>query len=144
MEGVNGAQEVALFYAIPIAFWLTLLFILFRTWLSNRLEESLAYLVYVRERRFLFLFMIGGVAVTQIVNALNRLVSAFLGLGGPGVLGVSITAEAIGGLLVARIGWMLLVQAPQRVGRETVVDVPEPMAYALGVVDRADRRDPPR
>jgi hypothetical protein len=138
---VDPAQEVALFYALPIALWLSLLLILLRTWTAHRLEESLAYLIYIRERKLRFVLLFAGVALTQIVNATNRLLSIFLGLSGPGIVAVSITAEAAGGLLVALIGWNLLWQAPRQIGRETVLDVSEPMAYALGVVDRAERGD---
>ncbi|HTT14631.1 MAG TPA: hypothetical protein VMG81_02475 [Thermoplasmata archaeon] len=141
-----GLQDLALFYLIPIALWLTLLLIVCWIWWTKRLEDSLAYLVYLRERKVRFVSLIGALALTRIVAAVVNLASGIGWVSGLAVLVTGIVASVLGGILVFLFGWLLLWRGPAAVPHPLVLDVPEHLAYSLGVVDRTDRETdlPPR
>jgi ABC-type nickel/cobalt efflux system permease component RcnA len=137
---VNAVQNLALFYVIPVALWLVVLLILLRVWLTGRLQDSLAYLVYLRERKALFISLLVALACTRAVTAAFNIA---MGLGW--VVG-STTAEAVavlsaivGAILVLLFAWFLLWRGPTRKSRTLVLDVPDHLMYSLGVLDEAER-----
>jgi hypothetical protein len=136
---VNEAQNLALFYLIPIALWVALLLIVFRVWWSRKLEDSLAYLVYLRERRVLFVSLIVGLAFLHMANEAVKIANGFGWIGDYATLGVGIVVSVAGTLIVFLFAWFLLWRGPSQVPRPIVLDVPENLAYSLGVLDRAER-----
>jgi hypothetical protein len=141
---MNAAQDVALFYVIPIALWIGLLLILIRVWWTSTLEDSLAYLVYLRERKALFITLLVGLAAVHMANESVKFANGFGWIGDSMTLAVGLAATFLGALILFLFAWFLLWRAPSQVQRPIVLDVPEHLAYSLGVLDRAERgRDAP-
>jgi hypothetical protein len=137
---MNAVQSLALFYIVPVALWLVVLLILLRVWLTGRLQDSLAYLVYLRERKTLFVSLLVALAGTRVVTAIFNIAT---GLGWmtstPGVEAVGVLSAIVGAVLVLLFAWFLLWRGPSRTSKAVVLDVPEELAYSLGVLDRAER-----
>lgn len=136
---VNEAQQLAVYYVIPIALWLTLLAILFRVWWSRKLEDSLAYLVFLRERKVLFVSLIALMAVIHLSNESIKIATGIGWIGGPVALEAGLTASVAGALTLFFFAWSLLRGAAKRVARPIVLDIPPHLAYSLGVLDRAEQ-----
>jgi hypothetical protein len=136
---MNAAQDVALFYVIPIALWVGLLLILFRVWWMSTLEDSLAYLVYLRERKALFITLLVGLAAVHMTNESVKFANGFGWVGASATLAVGLAATFLGALILFLFAWFLLWRAPSEIRRPIVLDVPEHLAYSLGVLDRAER-----
>ncbi len=136
---MDGSQEVALLNIVATALWLAVLLILLKVWLTRRLEDSLAYLVYLRERKVLFVSLLGTLAALRVVTALLNVAS---GLGwsirSSTVSTVGLGASLVGAVLVFLFAWLILWKGPSRVRPSVVLDVPEHFSYSLGVVDRAE------
>ncbi len=135
---MDTAQYVALFYLVPIALLLALLAVLFRVWWSRKLEDSLAYLVFLRERKVLFISLLVGLATDHLVGQSARLANGFGWLSDYAMLGIGIVTSVVGALLVFLIAWLLLRGGADRRSQPVVLDVPEHLVYSLGVVDRAE------
>lgn len=136
---MNVVQDLALFYVIPIALWIALLAILFRVWWSSKLEDSLAYLVYLRERKVLFVSLIGGLAVVHVINEFVKIANGFGWVGSYATAGVRIVASVAGSVIVFLFAWFLLWVGPARLPRPLVLDVPDHLTYSLGVLDRVEK-----
>jgi hypothetical protein len=135
---VNELQELALFNLIPIALWLTLLFLVCWIWWSKRLQDSLAYLVYLRERKVLFVSMLAGLAALRVVGAIVSLASGFGYVSSGQLLLTGLVGSVIGGVIVFLFGWLLLWRGPAHTPAPLVLDVPEHLTYSLGALDRAE------
>jgi hypothetical protein len=135
---MNGLQNLTLFYLIPIALWLTVLLIVCWIWWSKRLEDSLAYLVYLRQRKVLFVSMLAALAADRVVAGVINLASGFGYISATGVLEAGIVASIIGGVIVFLFGYLLLWRGPSRVPSPLVLDLPAHLAYSLGALDRAE------
>jgi hypothetical protein len=133
-------EDLTLFYLVPIALWLTLLVIVCWIWWAKKLEDSLAYLVYLRERKVQFVSLIVGLACLRVVAALVNLVSGFGWVSSFDVLVTGVAASIIGGTIVFLFGWLLLWRGPSRQTQPLVLDVPAHLAYSLGALDRAEQR----
>jgi hypothetical protein len=141
---VNEAQDLALFYFVPIALWAALILILFRVWWSRKLEDSLAYLVYLRERKVLFVSLIVGLACLHVVNESVKVANGFGWVSGYATLGVGLVASIAGAAILFLFAWFLVWRGPARLPDPVVLDLPENLAYSLGVLDRAEKaRDRP-
>jgi hypothetical protein len=140
---VDVVQTLTLFYVIPIALWLALIGVLFRVWWTRRLEESLAYLVFLRQRRAFFTSLIVGLAALHVLYESVRISNGFGWISNVYMFEIGIGTSVAGGVLVFLFAWRLLWRgAPQR-SLSTVLDLPEPLLYSLGVVDRTESgRDP--
>lgn len=136
---MNEAQALAFFYVIPIALWLALLGVLVRVWWSRRLEDSLAYLVFLRERKVLFISLLVALTVLHIVVEFVNLLNGLGGIAGPAVLGFGLVATTVGAVIVFLFAWFLLRGAATGARHPVVLDVPEHIAYSLGVLDRAEQ-----
>jgi hypothetical protein len=137
---MDALQDLALFYVVPIALWLTLLLIVCWVWWTRKLEDSLAYLVYLRERKVLFVSLIAGLACLRVAAALVNLMSGFGWVNGLGVLVTGVAASIIGALIVFLFGWLLLWRGPSRLPQPLVLDIPNHLTYSLGVLDRSETK----
>ena len=135
---MNETQAIALFYLIPIALWLALLGILFRVWWSHKLEDGLAYLVFLRERKVLFVSLLAGLTVLHVIVEVVNIGYVLGWFAGLSVLTFGLTASVVGSVLVFLFGWVLLRGAGPKTAHPTVLDGPEHLAYTLGLVDRAE------
>ncbi len=140
---MNTVQGLALFYAIPIALWLGLLAILFRVWWSHKLEDSLAYLVFLRERKVLFISLLAALTVLHVIVEFVNLVNGLGGLPDSFALGLGLVATIVGALIVFLFAWFLLRGAAGPHRSPVVLDLPEHLAYSLGVLDRAESESSP-
>ncbi len=134
---MNEPEAIALFYLIPIALWLALLGVLFRVWWSHKLEDSLAYLVFLRERKVLFLSLLGALTVLHVTVEVVNIANVLGWLGGPAVIGFGLVATLLGSLIVFLFAWFLLGAKPSNT-KPMVFDGPEHLAYSLGIIDRAE------
>jgi hypothetical protein len=144
---VDAVQNLALFYIIPVALWLLVLLILLRVWLTGRLQDSLAYLVYVRERKSLFISLLVALAGTRAITAAFN-IAAGLGwmAGSVNVEAVGVLSAIAGSVIVLLFAWFLLWRGPSRAPQALVLDVPEHLMYSLGALDLAEQsqhREPP-
>jgi hypothetical protein len=137
---MDGLQELALFYLIPVALWLTLLLIVCWIWWTRKLADSLAYLVYLRERKVLFVSLIAGLASLRVAAGLVNLVSGFGWVSAFAVLVTGVVASIAGAVIVFLFGWLLLWRGPSRLPRPLVLDLPDHLTYSLGVLDRAETK----
>jgi hypothetical protein len=135
---VNGLQDLALFYLIPIALWLTVLLVVCWIWWTKRLEDSLAYLLYLRERKLLFVSLLAALASTRVAAALVNLASGFGLVSATAVLVTGIVASIVGGSIVFLFGWQLLWRGPTSLPSPLVLDLPDHVTYSIGAVDRAE------
>jgi len=136
---VNEAEVLAFFYLIPVALWLTILAILLQVWWGGKLEDSLAYLVFLRERKVLFVSLIAGMAAVHLVNESVKILYGVGGISESTTLTVGLMASLAGAALVFLFAWFLLRGAQTKVARPIVLDVPPHMVYSLGVLDRAEQ-----
>jgi len=137
---MDALQDLALFYIIPIALWLTLLLIVCWIWWTRKLADSLAYLVYLRERKVLFVSLIAGLACLRVAAGLVNLVSGFGWVSSFAVLITGVVASVTGGVIVFLFGWLLLWRGPTRLPQPLVLDLPAHLTYSLGVLDRAETK----
>ena len=135
---MNEPQAIALFYLIPIALWLALLGILFRVWWSHTLEDGLAYLVFLRERKVLFVSLLAGLTILHVIVEVVNIGFVLGWFAGLSVLTFGLAASVIGSVLVFLFGWVLLRGAGPTSPRPAVLDGPEHLAYTVGLVDRAE------
>lgn len=135
---MDALQTLALFNLVPIALWLTLLLIVCWIWWTKRLQDSLAYLVYLRERKVLFVSMLGALAVLRVVGAVISLASGFGYVSSTELLLTGVVGSILGGVVVFLFGWLLLWRGPARTATPLVLDVPEHLTYSLGALDRAE------
>jgi hypothetical protein len=144
---MDAVQNLALFYIIPVALWLVVLLILLRVWLTGRLQDSLAYLVYVRERKSLFISLLAALACTRAITAaFNIAVGLGWMAGSANVEAVGVLSAIAGSVIVLLFAWFLLLRGPSRVPKALVLDVPEHLMYSLGALDLAEqsqRGEPP-
>ena len=133
-----AAQYLALFYLIPIALWLALLAVLFRVWWSRKLEDSLAYLVFLRERKVLFISLLVGLTAVHLFAESVRLANGLGWLNDFATLGIGLVTSVVGALIVFLFAWFLLRGSSGRRTQPVVLDVPEHLIYSLGVLDRAE------
>jgi hypothetical protein len=137
---MDAAQNVALFYVVPVVLWIVVVLLLLRVWLTGRLQDSLAYLVYLRQRKTLFISLLLALAGTRVLTAIFNIAT---GLGwmasSPNVEAVGVLSAIVGAVLVLLFAYFLLWRGPSRTSATMVLDVPEQMAYSLGVLDRAER-----
>lgn len=136
---MDQTQLLTLFYIIPIALWVVVLLILLQVWLTRKLEDSLAYLVYLRERKVLFVSLLVGLAGTRAISAAVKVANGFGWVDNTVELWVGIIASIVGALIVFFFAWFLLWKGPSRLPRPLVLDVPEHLTYSLGVLDRAEK-----
>ncbi len=135
---MNGLQSLTLFYLIPIVLWLCLLLIVCWIWWTKRLEDSLAYLVYLRERKVLFVSLLAALAALRVVTAVINIASGFGYVSAAALLEIGVVASIIGGVIVFAFAWLLLWRGPRRTPAPLVLDVPQHLAYSLGALDRAE------
>lgn len=128
----------ALFYLIPIALWLALVVILFRVWWSRKLEDSLAYLVFLRQRKVLFVSLFASLAVLHVAEESLQLSNGFGRISSSTTVGIGVVGSVAGAIIIFVFGWILLRGASSQVARPIVLDVPPHLAYSLGVLDRAE------
>jgi hypothetical protein len=137
---MDAVQNVALFYVVPVVLWIVVVLLLLRVWLTGRLQDSLAYLVYMRERKTLFISLLLALAGTRVLTAIFNIAT---GLGwmasSPNVEAVGVLGAVVGAVLVLLFAYFLLWRGPSQTSATVVLDVPEQMAYSLGVLDRAER-----
>jgi hypothetical protein len=142
---LTALQNLALFYLIPIALWLALVVILFRIWWSQKLEDSLAYLVFLRERKVLFMSLFIGLAVLHVAEESLLMTNAFGWISERTTEIIGLAGSVVGAVIIFLFGWLLLRGAASKVGRPVVLDVPPHLAYTLGVLDRSEQeRTEPR
>ncbi len=143
---MSPTQDLAFFYLVPIALWFALLAILVRVWWSGKLEDSLAYLVFLRERKLLFVSLLVALTVLHIGVEFVNFASTFNSIGGTAVLAFGIGATTVGALIVFLFAWLLLRRPPPGPRRSLVLDLPDNIAYSLGALDRAESgsEPPPR
>jgi hypothetical protein len=137
---MDALQDLALFYIVPIALWITLLLIVCWVWWSRKLEDSLAYLVYLRERKVQFVSLIAGLACLRVAAALINLASGFGWVDSAAVLVTGVVASILGAAIVFLFGWLLLWRGPSRLPQPLVLDLPPHLTYSLGALDRAEQR----
>ena len=135
---MNGLQSLTLFYLIPIVLWLCLLLIVCWIWWTKRLEDSLAYLVYLRERKVLFVSLLAALAALRVVTAVINIASGFGYVSAAALLEIGVVASIIGGVIVFAFAWLLLWRGPRQTPAPLVLDVPQHLAYSLGALDRAE------
>lgn len=135
---MSPPDAFALFYIIPIALWLTLVVILFRVWWSRKLEDSLAYLVFLRRRKVLFVSLFASLAALHVAEESLLLANGLGWISTSMTLDVGLVGSVVGGVLIFSFGWLLLRGAASQVSRPIVVDVPAHLAYSLGVLDRSE------
>lgn len=133
-----SAQDLAFFYLAPIALWLALLAILVRVWWSGKLEDSLAYLVFLRERKLLFVSLLVALTLLHVGVELVNIVSTFESIGGTAMLAFGLGTTTVGALIVFLFAWLLLRRPPKGPRRSLVLDLPDHLAYSLGALDRAE------
>ncbi len=135
---MNGLQSLTLFYLIPIVLWLCLLLIVCWIWWTKRLEDSLAYLVYLRERKVLFVSLLAALAALRVVTAVLNIASGFGYVSAAALLESGVVASIIGGVIVFFFAWLLLWRGPRQTPAPLVLDVPQHLTYSLGALDRAE------
>ena len=136
---MDQAQALALFYVIPIALWVAVLVILLQVWLTRKLEDSLAYLVYLRERKVLFVSLLVALAGTRAISAVIKVANGFGWVDNNAALWAGIVTSVVGAAIVFVFAWFLLWKGPSRLPSPLVLDMPEQLAYSLGVLDRAEK-----
>lgn len=109
-----------------------------QVWGAGELRDSLAYIVYLNERRTRFaalftLVLVGYVltGVVSVIGTMDLLRTTFVVT----LRAVSFVTASVGLLLILVWGFR-----PRRatVGERTVLDAPESRLYALGLVDRSE------
>lgn len=138
---MDSAQAFALFYVVPIALWFALLAVLFRVWWSHKLEDSLAFLVFLRERKVLFVSLLISLTVVHIGSLFVRLANGFGWVDDWVALGFGLIASVVGSLIVFLFAWFLLRVGSPGSRAPVVLDLPEHLAYSLGVLDRAEKNE---
>ena len=136
---MDQTQAITLFYVIPIALWVAVVVILLQVWLSRKLETSLAYLVYLRERKVLFISLLVALAGTRAASAVVRVANGFGWVGNGAELWTGIAMSILGAVIVLLFAWFLLWKGASRLPQPMVLDVPDSLTYSLGVLDRAER-----
>ncbi len=109
-----------------------------QVWGAGELRDSLAYIVYLNERRTRFaalftLMLVGYVftGVVSVIGTMDLLRTTFVVT----LRAASFVSGSVGLLLILVWGFR-----PHRatVGERTVLDAPESRLYALGLVDRSE------
>jgi pilus assembly protein TadC len=136
---MGSPDTLALFYVIPIALWLALVVILFRVWWSRKLEDSLAYLVFLRERKVLFVSLFASLAALHVAEESLQITNGFGWISDSMTLDIGLAGSVAGAVIIFLFGWLLLRGASIHVQRPIVLDVPPQLAYSLGVLDRSEQ-----
>jgi Mn2+/Fe2+ NRAMP family transporter len=137
-------DSLALFYVIPIILWLVLVVILFRVWWSRKLEDSLAYLVFLRQRKVLFVTLFASLAALHVAEDSLQITNGFGWISDTMTVDIGVAGAVVGGIIIFLFGWLLLRGAATHVQRPIVLDVPAHLAYSLGVLDRSEQEQSER
>ncbi len=135
---MNPSEALALVYFVPILFWFAVIGLLFRIWWSRRLEDSLAYLVFLRERKVLFVSLILGLAALHVTNSLVKMFNGFGWVSDYDALGIGMVVAVAGSVIVFLFGWTILRVPASGPDHPLTVDGPAHFLYAAGVVDRVE------